>query len=261
MTLQLPVVLALLLASSFAGATNMRICVDEQSHMPFINPAGEGVVGMLIRQAAEEAGMTVTFYAAPTTRCREELRAGVADGFPTTPYTTALLPFVAFPMVKSNPDPSRAAVTGRALVFRRKESSVGWDGKRFTNLQRPAMLPFGAVLLSDRLRAMQVPFDDKGKSLQVVFAKLLAGRGDVAIGAEYSGRAAMTDPRYAGKIDALPVPFSEEPYYLGVSRQFYAANGPGVEQLWSAMGHLRASPAYRANYQKEMLAAERAKKE
>jgi polar amino acid transport system substrate-binding protein len=248
-------------ASSLAGAAAMRICVDELSHLPFITPAGEGVSGKLIRQAAAETGMSITFYSAPITRCREEIRAGIADGFPTAPYTPALLPFMVFPMQQTRPDPARAVVLARALVFRRKGSSVDWDGQRFTKLERPAMLPFGSVLLTDRLQAMNVRFDDKGKSLNAVFAKLLAGRGDVAIGAEYSGRAILADPRYAGKIEELLKPFSEESYYFGVSRRFYEANGPQVERLWDAIGRVRASAAYRDNYQKEMLAAARAQKE
>ena len=28
----------------------------------------------------------ITFYSAPITRCREEIRAGAADAFPTAPY-------------------------------------------------------------------------------------------------------------------------------------------------------------------------------
>ncbi len=253
--------LLLMLACPLATAASMRVCVDELSHLPFITPKGEGVSGKLISQAAQEAGIAIIFYSAPITRCREEIRAGLADGFPTAPYTPALLPFMAFPMQQSKPDPARAVVVARGLIFRRTGSDVDWDGQRFINLKRPAMLPFGSVLLTDRLRAMHVRYDDKGKSMKAQFAKLLAERGDVVIGAEYSGRAALSDVRYTGKIEELAKPFSEEPYYFGISRKFYEANGAQVEQLWDAIGRIRASPAYRENYQKAMLAAARAGKE
>ena len=242
-------------------AETMRICADEQSHMPFIDKAGNGVTGQLILQAAAEVGVKVVFYGAPTTRCREEIRAGVANGFPSAPYTAALLPFMVFPMQQGKPDAARATLLARAMVFRRHGSAADWNGKAFSGLAMPVLMPFGAVLLSDRLQAMQVPYDDKGKTLGLIFGKLLAGRGDVAIGSEYSGAALLAEPRFAGKIEALPLPFSEEFYYLGVSRAYYDANTAQVEQLWDAIGRIRASPAYRAIYQKAMAAAAAAPKE
>lgn len=247
-------VAAFLLAPS-AHAQAMRICADEQSHMPFIDKAGNGVTGLLILQAAADVGTTLEFYGAPTTRCREEIRAGLAAGFPSAPYTAALLPFMVFPMQQGRPDAARATLLARAMVFRRKGSAADWNGKTFSGLAMPVLMPFGAVLLSDRLRAMEVPFDDKGKTLRLIFGKLLAGRGDVAIGSEYSGAALLAEARFAGKIEALPLPFSEEFYYLGVSRAYYHANTAQVEQLWAAIGRIRASPAYRASYQKAMAAA------
>jgi polar amino acid transport system substrate-binding protein len=252
---------AMYLLAAPSRADSIRICVDEKSHMPFIDLAGNGVTGQLILQAAREVGINMVFYGAPTTRCREEIRAGIADGFPTTPYTTALLPFMAYPMQLGKPDPARAVLLARAMVFRRQGSRVDWDGKAFSGLALPALIPFGSVLLSDRLQQMQVPYDDKGKTLSLIFGKLLAGRGDVAIGAEYGGAAELVEPRFAGKIEVLALPFSEESYYLAVSRSFYDANTARVEQLWDAIGRIRASPAYRASYQKAMDAAERAPKE
>lgn len=242
-------------------AQTMRICADEQSHMPFIDKEGNGVTGQLILQAAGEVGVKVVFYGAPTTRCREEIRAGLANGFPSAPYTAALLPFMVFPMQQGKPDAARGTLLARAMVFRRQGSAADWNGKAFSGLAMPVLMPFGAVLLSDRLQAMNVPFDDKGKTLALIFGKLLAGRGDVAIGSEYSGAALLTEPRFAGKIEALPLPFSEEFYYLGVSRAYYDANTAQVEQLWDAIGRIRASAVYRAHYQKAMAAAAAAPKE
>jgi polar amino acid transport system substrate-binding protein len=253
--------MAMCVLAAPARADTIRICVDEQSHMPFIDVAGNGVTGQLILQAAREVGIDMVFYAAPTTRCREEIRAGIANGFPTTPYTTALLPFMAYPMQQGKPDAARAVLLARAMVFRRQGSRADWDGKAFSGMALPALIPFGSVLLSDRLRQMRVPYDDKGKTLSLIFGKLLAGRGDVAIGAEYGGAAQLVDPRFAGKIEVLALPFSEESYYLAVSRTFYDANAARVEQLWDAIGRIRASPTYRAGYQKAIEAAERAPRE
>lgn len=231
-------------------APALRLCVDERAHLPFITADGKGTAGELIRQAARESGIEVTFYGAPVVRCREEIRAGVADGFPTAPYTPALTSFMSFPMHGAVPDSTRAVMMARAMVFRRKGSALGWDGKQFSHLNLPVLVPFGAVLLLDRLQAMGVPHDDKGKTLDLIFAKLAAQRGDAAIGAEYSGIAHLAEPRFATQLEMLPVPFSEEPYFLGVSSSYYGTHPAAVERLWDAIGRIGKSAAYRAYYQK-----------
>ncbi|NHZ42983.1 hypothetical protein [Massilia aquatica] len=188
-------------------------------------------------------------------RCREEIRAGVADGFPTAPYTPSLTSFMSFPMHGAAPDNTRAVMLARAMVFRRKGSALDWDGKQFSHRNLPVLVPFGAVLLLDRLQAMGVPHDDKGKTLDLIFAKLAAQRGDAAIGAEYSGIAHLTEPRFATQLEMLPVPFSEEPYFLGVASDYHSAHPAAVERLWDAIGRIGKSAAYRAYYQKAVKGA------
>lgn len=253
--------LAALLLPLCGQAQTLRLCVDEKSHLPFITPTLGGTVGLLIHQAAKEVGVKIETYTAPITRCREEIRANVADGFPSAPNTPALQPFMVFPMQKGKPDADRAVLMARAMVFKRKDSPVQWDGKQFSQLNTPVLIAFGAVLLTDRISAMGLAMDDKGKSLDANMAKLLAGRADVTIGAEYSGYALLADPQFAGKIDTLPVPFSEEPYYLGLSKRFYSAHPAVAEQLWNAIGRIKKTAAYQEEVQKAFALAAKTQKE
>lgn len=229
-------------------APQLRLCVDERSHLPFITPEGKGTAGELIRLAARESGIEVVFYGAPIARCREEIRAGVADGFPTAPYTPGLFSFMSYPMQGALPDNARAVMVARAMVFRRKGSPLDWDGKQFSQRKLPVLVPFGAVMLLDRLQAMGVPHDDKGKTLDLIFAKLAAQRGDAAVGAEFSGMAHLAEPRFAAQLEMLPLPFSEEPYFLGVSSSYYGAHPAAVERLWDAIGRIGKSASYREFY-------------
>ncbi|MES2297850.1 MAG: hypothetical protein V4582_12465, partial [Pseudomonadota bacterium] len=149
----------------------------------------------------------------------------------------------------------------RSVVFRRIGSGVDWDGSRFRQLNTAVLIPFGAVLLVDRLKAMEVAADDKGKTLEANLVKLLAGRGDVVIGAETSGFALLNDPQFKDKIEMLPTPFSEEPYYLGLSKQYHGANAELAERLWNAIGRIRKSPAYLREYEKAVRLAAKEMKE
>ncbi|MET0808246.1 MAG: hypothetical protein ABWX93_05745, partial [Pseudoxanthomonas sp.] len=214
----------LLLACAFTSAQaadTLRICTDDKPQLPYMTIDGGGLAGDLIRRAAAEQKLALTFHAAPIVRCRAELELGQADAFPMTPYTQSLLSLGAFPMRHGRVDPRRATMVARSTAYRLVGSRAGWDGRKFINLEGPVLVSSGAVFLIDRLRGMDVTFDDKGKGMEQVFMKLLAGRGSIAIGAGHLGHAQLKDPRFAGKIEPLPVQFFEQPYFLAVTRSYY----------------------------------------
>lgn len=259
--LPLFVVLLSILPTVQAGAParplTLRLCVDERPQLPFITPDGRGTAGELIRTATSQSGIEVSFYGAPISRCREEIRAGVADGFATAPYTPSLFAFMAYPMNGAEPDNPRAIMVARAMIFRRKGSSLDWDGRQFTHRSLPLLVPFGAAMLVDRVQALGIPHDDKGKTLEMNFSKLVAQRGDAAVGSEYAGMALMAQARFKGQLEMLPIPFSEQSYFLGVSSAYYGAHPAAMERLWDAIGRIRQSADYRAYYQKAVDGAVR----
>src|SRR5471030_1938804 len=91
----------------------------------------------------------------------------------------------------------------------------------------------------ERHRFLRV--DDGGKSVGINFAKMLAGRAELAVAPELSGLATIKQPPYAGQIEALPTPFKSQPYYLIISKQFYQANTELVQRLWDGIGRIRRS--------------------
>ncbi len=234
------------------SAAKLRICFDTRPHLPHLTPDGGGTVGLLIKMAAAETGIEIDGYSVPVTRCREEIRANLAAGFPTTPYVPDEFNFLAFPMAQGGEDASRSVMSARTQVFRRKGNKVDWDGKRFNHLATPVLIVFGSALLTHRLGSMGIPFDDKGKSVESNFSKLLAGRADIAVAWESDARPLLSRPEFKGKIEVLPQPFAVVPYYLAISKQFVADNPGAAEQLWNAIGRIKTTPQY-LNASKELL--------
>ncbi len=236
--------LLLLALPAFSFATKLRICSDELPHIPYLMPGGNGTTGLLIRMAAADMGLELEFYDAPIRRCREDLRAFDADAFPVTPFDTETLPFLVFPMADGKVDRARATTNVRSIVVRRIGSPAHWDGRTFTALQLPVLVKFGTIVTGKKLAAMQVATDDTGKSPESNFRKLLAGRGDLAICPEVEGQALLHLPEFAGKLEALPQPFTDDVYYLAITKQFDERNPGLADQLWNAIARTRRSPAY-----------------
>ncbi|HEY0062162.1 MAG TPA: hypothetical protein VGC21_08575 [Telluria sp.] len=229
---------AILFAPAFGMAAELRMCVDQHPHLPYLTPEGGGTVGRMASRAAREAGFRLTLFVAPVARCRVEVERGLAHSYPLTPYLPAQLPFVAYPMRAGLPDSTRATVRARVALFRPVGGTAQWDGVSISGIERKVLVPHGSLVLSEVLRARQVPFDQEGRSLAINFAKMLAGRGDAAAGFEAEGLQLMAQPPFAGKIEMLALPLFEQTYYLGVSKTYYASHGAQVEKMWDALGRL-----------------------
>lgn len=224
----------------------LRLCVDARPHPPYILLDREGTVQILVRMAAVRAGLQVEYYHAPAARCAEEIRLNLAQGYPAAAYTPKASALCAFPMDGDGPDPKRATGQVRLTLYRRTGEAADWDGKRLAHTNARVLSLQGVVLMRERLREFGIAMDDGGTDLATNFAKLLARRGDLALGYDNDGQALMARAPFAGKIEALPVPFAQEYHYLCLSRQFSDANPERAAALWNAIPKVAASAEYRA---------------
>ena len=229
---------AVLLAPGLALAAKLRVCTDVHPHPPFLMPDGGGSAGRLVAAGARAAGFDLEFYPVPLARCRAEAEVNVVHGFPMTPYIPSVLPFVRYPMRDGVPDPARATMRARIMLYQRVGGPVTWNGTRGGGLVRPVLVPSGSLAMIDVLRKVGAPMDEQGRSLQANLSKLLAGRGDAAVGVWDEGVQLLTLPEFAGKIEMLPLPVFEQAYFLVVTKAYYAEHGPKVEQMWNTIGRL-----------------------
>lgn len=229
---------ASLLCPAIAVGATLRMCTDVNPHLPYLTPDGGGTVGLLVAAAARETGVVLVVHPASLARCRAEVFINLVHGFPMTPYMPELLTFAAYPMRGNAPDAARAVVSARIMLFRRIGAPVAWDGKRLTGLARPVLVAAGSVTVRELFKASATPVDENGKSLEVNLAKMMAGRGELAAGFEEEGVALLRLPRFAGKVEMLPLPLVVKDYYLAVSKDYYFVHRAQVERMWDAIGRL-----------------------
>lgn len=231
------------------GVLELRLCIEENPFPPLIYADRDGAIPILVRMAAQEAGLRVRFHRAPYLRCLAEVRAGQADGYPsTTPAIDGADAYV-FPGHPGPPDPARATVTARVLVYRRVGAPVGWDGKVFSGLARPVLHDRSGLLVAQRLHALGVAADSSAKNAEANLSKLLAGRGDAVVTFETAATRLLSAPQFAGKVEALPQPFFVEDYYLGIAPAVHARHRERIEALWQAIARLRHAKEYAAAVQ------------
>jgi polar amino acid transport system substrate-binding protein len=230
--------IAALLCPGPALGAKLRMCTDVQPHPPFMMPDGSGSAGEVVAAGALAAGFELEFYAVPLARCRAEAQTNAVHAAPMTPYIPHVLPDVRYPMRFGRPDVTRATMRARIMLFQRVGGPVRWDGKTLAGLDKPVLAPSGSLGMAEALRRVGAPIDERGRSLQANLAKLMAGRGDAAVGVWDEGSVLLALPEFAGKIEMLPLPLHEQAYYLVVTRAFYEEHADQVEIMWNKIGQL-----------------------
>lgn len=227
-----------MLCPGSALAARLRVCTDVHPHPPFLMPDGSGSAGRLVAAGARAAGFDLEFYPVPLARCRAEAEINVVHGFPMTPYIPNVLPYVRYPMRNGEPDASRATMRASIMLYQRVGGPVRWNGKKISGLEKPVLAPLGSLAMAEALRKVGAPMDVQGRSLQANLSKLLAGRGDAAVGVWEEGTQLLSQPEFAGKIEMLPLPLFEQAYFLVVTKAFYDEHGEAVETMWNKIGQL-----------------------
>ncbi len=231
-------------AAPSAQPVRMRVCVMDVDYAPFGKLDGTGTLQYLSRQAARQVNLQLDRYVAPRRRCLEEIKTGVSDAM-VSAYSPQRAETAVFPMAGAAIDASKALGVMTYSVYRRVDSRLGWDGRRFKDLgDRRIGVQAGFIFITDRLTQLGVPYDDGAKALDPTLAKLVAGRVEGVVGMmEEADQLIAT--RYPGQIERTSKVFEQTPVYMMVSRQFYSRHPQLIERYWQAMRSYRSTYDYR----------------
>lgn len=233
----------LIFVSIGAAAVPIKVCQDDLPHPPFLFPDRAGTIQILLSLTAEKVGVVLDTHYVPIRRCQAEIESGDASArvASETPVTVQTM---AFPKSGNKLDEKRAVAFARHMLFRVKGAKVAWDGNQFKDLHLPVMLQPGYVQSEARLAALHVTVDETGKDLAINFSKLIAGRGDLVVALEYDGQQMMKRPEFQGRVEMLPVPLAEVPYYFAFSKDYYEHHQDLVEKFWDQAAQLKSSQEY-----------------
>lgn len=232
------------LALAPGAPVRMRMCAMDVDYPPFAKVDGTGTLQYLVFQAAKGLNITLERHVAPRRRCLEEIKAGISDAMASA-YAPQREDIAVFPKAEGSIDASMALGVMTYYVYRRKDSPLDWDGRRFTQLgDKKIGVQSGFVFITDRLQQLNVRYDDGAKALDPTMAKLAAGRVAGVVGMmEEADR--LIARRYRGQMERTSRVFEQTPVYLMVSRQFYGQHPQLVERYWAAMRDYRTSLDYR----------------
>jgi polar amino acid transport system substrate-binding protein len=240
---------AFLLASSASWAadqTTIRLCQDSEDVYPWTLKGRPGLNNILLDIVEAKTGMSFSIASEPWKRCQEEMRVGAIDGMFAISFLPARQEFGVYPMRGSEVDVSKnMMIDGYSLYRRRGDDSVKWDGTEMSiNGMVGVQRGYSA---NEQLLKLNAKIDSGSYLVDENLRKLIAGRvAAVALRTTEGDSVLAMNREFSGKIEKLPIPLVEKPYYLIFSKQFAATHSKQVQDLWDMVEHVRNSPEYKA---------------
>lgn len=219
------------------------LCYENENVRPWRTQAGTGLNFEVLDNVSARLKLRVRFEGVPWKRCLFELKNNRYIGAIGASFKPERMEYGNYPG-GNPPDSSKALYVERYVVVRRKGTAVSWDGRHFDQLNRPAGAPLGYSVVDD-LRRSGIMVDDGARTAADVLQKLLFERIDVAVllQGEMSSLLAE-DARLREKLEILPKPFIEKPYYVLLSHELLKARPELAEQIWSGIAQARSNTAY-----------------
>lgn len=238
----------LLLAAATAGAAPpqlVRLCQDMEDVYPWTLKSRPGLNNILLKIVEAKLHIVLEVEAKPWKRCQEEMKAGSVDGMFAISYLAERQQFGRYPMRDGQPDPDKRLMNDGYSLYRRSgDDSVGWDGK----LLRSAG-PVGAqraYSVVEQLQALGASVDTGTYPVEDNLRKLAMGRlAAVALRTQEGDSILLTHREFHGKLEKLPLPLVDKPYYLMLSHQFAAHHARLAQGIWDRIAAVRESAEYR----------------
>jgi polar amino acid transport system substrate-binding protein len=237
--------LAFALLVSSAYAADIKIAVEDEHEWPWTSAAQDGLDETLVKQAAQQAGLTIVFQSLPRKRAFEQLKNGEIDGVINLSFKPERLEFLAYPMSGDKADTARGLHVDSNSVFVKSGDPLTWDGKEFKNLTGAigALAGHGSA---DSLKKLGLKVDDGTKTIAGQLEKVGLGRIQAAVLPSDAAKLALSkNTDLAKTVVALPTPYSTKSAYLAFSKPFYRASPEIAEKFWMAVVSVRDSESFK----------------
>ncbi|RZA32209.1 MAG: transporter substrate-binding domain-containing protein [Lysobacteraceae bacterium] len=238
-----------------APGERIVLCFERQEVRPWRTLDGGGLNFELLTEVAKRVGVTFDYQSMPWKRCLEQLKANQVGGAFAVSFNRERLAYGAYPGAHAGApepaaDPAKRMHVDTYMLVRRRGSRLDWDGKSFRNLDGRIGFQLG-YSVGDFLRAQGAQTDEGSQRSDELAQKLIAGRlAGAALGGGDAARL-MRGP-YGKRLEMLPVPLIEKPYFLVLSNALVASQPQLAARLWNAVEEVRTSPGYRKREQQEV---------
>lgn len=230
-----------------ADSPELLFCYENDNVRPWQTRDGGGLNFDLLNQVAARLKLRFRYQPVPWKRCLTDLRNNVYAGALDASFKPERMENGVYPMYSDDAiqaDAGKALHVERYVVIRRRGSVADWDGHAFSQLTRPAGAPLG-YSVADDLRRTGITVDEGSPTATEVLQKLILARIDVAVLLQGEVIAMLSEnAQLREKVEILPQPYAEKPYYLMLSHRLVKADPKLADRIWSGIARERATTTW-----------------
>ena len=249
-TLRCLVILLLLVLSPLTSqaADTLTFCYEDKDSYPWVMTDHTGLNLELLSLVAAASQLQIRYVAVPWKRCLAGLARGRYDGAFASSFKAERLSMGRYPTDSDGRlDESKRLHTSVYALYRRRGSSVGWNGTEFRQLTS-AIGSLSGFSISDFLRSHGAKVDESSRDPLALLRMLKEQRVDaVALQSLRADFVLQSHPALALDIEKAELPLEAKAYYLMLSNAFCQAQPEKAQRLWAEIERQRESSAYQAS--------------
>jgi len=233
-------------------ADTLHFATENEDSFPWVMKDKTGVDIFLIKKALANLGHTLELTQVPWKRALHELDLNKIDGCFTASYKDKRAKLGHYPTVDgADHDASKRLHSASYSLYVLKDSSLGWDGSKFTSASVKIGAPMGYSIL-DLLKEHKVAIHEAKKTEQLMLMLKAARLDGVATLTTQGDLVLAQNPELAGLIKKVAIPLVEKPYYLLFSKKLFSENNALALQIWDEIEKVRNSDEYQQEYEKAL---------
>ncbi|MBB5018784.1 polar amino acid transport system substrate-binding protein [Chitinivorax tropicus] len=224
---------------------SIKLCFEGEDIYPWVMKSKKGLNIIMLEMVAKKTNLKLDMSPLPWKRCLNDVQSGGMDGAFAASYKPDRAEFAVYPSKDGKPDPAKRMMLDSYSLYRLKGSNVNWDGSKFQNVTSAIGTQPGYSVI-DLLKQNGVQVDDGAKTADDTLRKLISNRvAGAALMTLEGDNSIATNSEFTGKVERVPTPLVEKPYFLIFGKGYQAKYPGAVTQLWDAIASVRESPEYK----------------
>lgn len=190
----------------------------------------------ILVKIAKDNGIDVVMQGVPWKRSLLMVEKGIADGVINASYKKDRAKYAVYPMKNGEPDFSKRLNDGNTYyIYKNKNSTIKWDGKKFSNIDGPVGAKDAYAVIEDLKKYKNINIMIMGRQEHLISA-LIKGKISAYAASQQSLKMLFAQmPTLKDMIIKEPIPIRKKPYFVIFSKKVYEKKKDEIEKLWDGL--------------------------
>ncbi|RDH83873.1 MAG: hypothetical protein DIZ80_06985 [endosymbiont of Galathealinum brachiosum] len=240
------IILCLFFNQSSYAATHLTFCMDEKDVFPWSLPSTQDGLNLVLLNMVDKelADIHINYISMPWNDCFIQLKHNKVDGVFQASYVESRKKFGAYSKDENTEDSKNALHIDSYSLYTLKDSSVNYDGKTITGLNKKPIATNKGYSIFEDLQSKKLPVYGHNSSTIKQFRIMMNGKFSAVASLTFDGDYLLNQPEFSDKIIKIKPALSNKHYYLMLSNQLVDKQPELADKIWNEIQRIRASQEY-----------------